>query len=711
MPPEHLMGDPVDARGDLYSLGVMLYELLTGRRPFRGPDAMALTMAILTEPTPRASGSNAAVPPALDAIVFRAMSRLPQDRYAAAAEMAADLRRAGEALVDTPTRRYTGMKRLRDKLLAIQHHIEAETALSTTMLGSKTAAIAAIAGAVALVAFLGRLWTAGPIPGPTRAQAIRMAILPCQNIGSPDDQFWADGLTETIISDVSMFPNLRVISRSAVMRYKNKAADPRQVARELGVDALLESTFQRAQDRLRISARLIRADDGFEMWAGRYEQPVGGIFEVQDALATQLARALHVQLDSDASHARPHVGTRDLKAYELYLQGRYFFYQYDRPGIERAIELYRLALIRDPDFGLAHAGLSLCYSQYGNFQWDLSPAWLDRAVEAAQRALATDPDQAEGHFALAFARHQRGEFEPALKEFERTIELNPSHAHGHAEIAMIEYQSHCQIRRAVEEYETALLLDPYLLTALWYRSYLYTLMGDFGRAAASLDRARQLSPQSEYTYMFGVALSDISGDMREGLHARELMLAKAPQNPLLHWISGLGYESFGNHALALREFDTALRLSPHFFLAEATRARVLARMGRREEALLASRAALTAPEIPIEQCKSCQLWFSRPVARAWHAAILDAMGKTRQGAQEFQALTASLEGAPASACAAYQLARAYAVNGRVDQSLMWLERAIGGGCEAYGLFRVEPDFRALQNDPRFVKLVQAKAKS
>lgn len=713
MPPEHLMGDPVDARGDIYSFGVMLYELLTGRRPFAGADAMALTMAILTQPTPRASGSNAAVPPALDAIVFRAMSRLPQDRYASVAEMAADLRRAqgrrttavaDARLSDAPTKGYASARDVLDQR-PIEAHLGVE-ARAVFGMRFKTLIVA-----VALAALVGLLWILRRPVEPVIGQAARIAVLPCQNIGSPDDDYWADGLTEAIINDISMFPNLRVISRSAVMRYKNKPADPREVSRELGVDSLLESSFQRAATHLRISARLIRANDGFEMWAGRYDRPAAGIFDVQDAVATQIARALHVQLDPDVSRRKADVGTRDLRAYELYLQGRYFFYQYDRPSIERAIQLYRMALMRDDNFGLAHAGLSLCYSEYSNFLWDLNPIWLDRAVEAAQKALETAPNQAEAHFALAFAHHQRGEFEPALREFERTVSLNPSHAHAHAEIAMIQYQSYCRFQHSLQEYEVALSLDPYLLTALWYQSYLYGLMGNFTEAATLLGRARQLNPESEYTLMFSAVLSDISGNAHEGRRTYEQMLAKAVQNPLLHWLSGLSYEFFDNYPKALGEFDATLRLNPNYFLARAGRARALYRMRRYAEALAASEDALNTHEVPAAVCKSCQLWFSRPVAQALHAAILGALGRRHESEQEFQALRSKLEPQAANACVAYQLARACAVAGSGEESLVWLRRAIDGGCAASALFRIEPDFKALRNDARFAELIKTKVKS
>jgi TolB-like protein/lipoprotein NlpI/tRNA A-37 threonylcarbamoyl transferase component Bud32 len=680
MAPETLLGREGDARTDLFSLGVVFYELLAGGHPFRPGTGARTIDDVLKYEAPDLGTCNPQVPEPLVRLVHQMLARDPDDRPPSA-------------------------RRVRDELLCVPRRAEPVAVVVPRPRGRARAST--VAAGAALVMALAAL--APPVPPPADALAgptIKMAVLPCEHVGRPDDEYWADGIMEAVMNDLSTFPNVRVVARSAVMRYKHRPVDPREVWREFGVDALLESTFQRAGERLRISARLIRAEDGFEMWAGRYDQPAGDIFEVQDAVAAQIARAMHVQLAPGGRPRRPDARPTDLRAYELYLQGQYYFYQYDRPSIEKAIQLYRLALTRDPDFGPAHAGLSLCYSQYSNFGWDLGPVWLDRAVESARRALAAAPEQAEGHFALAFAHHQRGEFEEALREFERTVALNPSHAHAHAEIAMIRYQSFCQLPRAIAEYDVALDLDPYLLTALWYRGYLYGLMGDFAQAEASIRKARQLNPDSEYTLMFSAALYDISGDLSRGRRAWDRMLAMAPRNPLLHWSSGLGHELAENHEAALAAYDEALRLRPDFFLAHAGRARALFHLRRHAQALAASEAALAAREDPLAACKSCQLWFSRPVAEAQHATILHAMGRTESSLREFDRLRAALAPRAANACVAYQLARAEALAGRLPESLGWLQRAVDEGCAASAIFRVEPDLKALRSSPRFAALAR-----
>lgn len=695
MSPEQALGSAVDPRSDIFSLGVVMYEAITRDLPFKATSKAALIYHILNSPAPAIRTLAPGLADDFGRIVTKALEKDPENRYQTSKDLLADLRHLKR-----------GLDSAREGHFDSSGDRQGPSAARTSGTGGSTEAgrgrwklhIAAVAGIAILIASGIALWNSENTP-PSRLERPTIAILPCRNIGSDANEYWADGITETIINDLSTLAGLRVTSRSAVMRYKRQAIDPRQVGRDLGVDALLECSVQRADTNLRISGRLIRTKDGFQIWAGQYNQALGDVFKIQDSVAGEIARALLVRLTGEQQRAFDQ-GTQNVEAYDLYFQGRHAFYQYDRPGIERAIELFRMALVKDPNFALAHAGLSVCYSQYKNFNWDPSPVWLDRALDASKKAMELAPDQAESHFALGFAYHQRNENELAVQELQKTIELNPSHAHGHSLLGFLYYQINGQLARALERYDIALSLDPFLLSALWHRGNVYALVGDYEEAMVSLKRAQELSPNSEYTWLYLAALHTYKGDTEQSNQCIARMLDIAPENPLTRWSAGRSHEFRGDLQRALFEYESSSKLDPNFFLAHAGRARVLKEMRRYSEALSECDKALK-----LSEGRMAPLWFSHSTIQALRGFILQSIGKKAEGRQALEEVIDDLRRNSNNALKVYELARVYAVGGRTDDALHALQRAAEGGFRAYSLFRTEPELKSLRNNSQFLGLI------
>ena len=277
---------------------------------------------------------------------------------------------------------------------------------------------AAIATVLVLVAAAAIVWQRRPAPGPppaAGAHAKSIAVLPFQNLSpDPENAYFADGITEDILTQLAKVGELKVIARTSVMQYKGGDKPIREIARELGVGTLLDGSVRRAGNRVRIAGQLIDARTEQHLWAETYDRELADIFAIQSEVAQQIAAALKTTLtpaDKERIAQRP---TASIEAYDLYVQGRERYYRYRKEDNDQAIELFRKALVIDPRFALAQAGLADAFSQrYGRFGG--SPADQDAAVEAARRAVELDPQLPEAHKALALTAVARGHIREASR--------------------------------------------------------------------------------------------------------------------------------------------------------------------------------------------------------------------------------------------------------------------------------------------------------
>ena len=444
MSPEQASGAEVDGRSDLYSLGCVLYEMLAGEPPFTGPTPQIVVARRFTE-TPRPLGSvRERLPSGLEGLVAKALARTPADRIQTAAGFTQELARTGTA----------------SEAAAIPATRPLASAGRRSLLG---AALLLAAG----IAWFATRDPAGhgagaPASPPSPAAPVSVAVLPFRNLG-PDsaDQYLSDGLTEDLINTLGQAPELRVVARTSAFAFKNKDQDVREVGARLNVRAVVEGSFRKLGDTLRVTAQLVDIANGYQRWSGRYDRPSAELLTIETELAHALLRELSPRSAGGLDTLRAASPTDDPEAYKLYLKGRYHVGKLTEQDERTAIRYFDQAIGLDPTFAQAHSGLADAYGfLYSTF---LPPAeGMPKAKAAARRALELDPSLAEAHTSLGnIQMWYDWDWRGAEQSFRHAVGLNPSYA-----------------------------------TARHYYGQLLVFFGRFDEAAAQFDRARQLDPLS-----------------------------------------------------------------------------------------------------------------------------------------------------------------------------------------------------------------------
>ena len=364
MAPEQVRGLDADQRADIFASGAILFEMLTGQRAFRGLSPADTMSAVLNDP-PSTLEFNADTPAALARIVRRCLEKDANERF----QSARDLGFAIESISD----------------------------------------IRAMPGELA-----GK-----------RERTTSIAVLPFVNLSADvENQYFSDGLAEDVINALTRLPGLRVASRTSSFRFRGDV-DVRQVGRDLGVGAILEGSVRRAGARLRVTAQLTNAEDGYHIWSERYDREMADVFEIQDEIVESIINALAPALLGEAQSARRR-STENLEAYELYLKGRHFWNQRSPAVVGTAIRCFEEAIGLDPDYALAYAGLADCYSILRVYGWTPTEHSQPRALDAVNKALALDPNLPEAHFSKAlYTFHFESHWRAARADFLRALELSP----------------------------------------------------------------------------------------------------------------------------------------------------------------------------------------------------------------------------------------------------------------------------------------------
>ncbi|HJR34983.1 MAG TPA: protein kinase [Gemmatimonadales bacterium] len=406
MSPEQAMGDLVDHRADLYALGVVAYELLTGKHPFGGATPVEMVSAQLTSVPPSVAQGRRDCPPPLAILIQQLLAKDPAARPATADVVREALLAIGQGGGGPAAGRPVGQVMRWGTGLA----------------------------AVVLAVMLYLAMTRDPSgDGSTAAGVKSLAVLPFRNIGgdSTTDYFSA-GVAEELITALGRLEGLRVASRTSAFAARAANMDLREIGRRLDVGAVLEGTVQQSGQRVKVTARLVEVARDEQLWGGEYRSELRDVFAVQDTIARAIATALKVTLTGGRGAALVERGTEDLMAHDLYLRGRYFLAFRTAPRLRQAIDAFRAAVQRDPRFALAHAGLADAYTLAIPFG-DIDPGdAIPRAKAAALRALALDPSLAEVHTSLGLiAMFVDWDWEEAERRLTRAITLNPSDAQGH----------------------------------------------------------------------------------------------------------------------------------------------------------------------------------------------------------------------------------------------------------------------------------------
>jgi TolB-like protein/Tfp pilus assembly protein PilF len=441
MSPEQVRGESVDHRTDIFTFGCVLYEMLSGRSPFRRDTAADTASAIVHDEPPRLSGTIRNIPPAVEGIVTRCLEKRPADRLSSAHDLALALQAESGALNAFPAVHRVARRR--------------------RFVGLALAGVAVLVAAGVLVL---RLKEAGP--SARAAGPPKIVVLPFENLGSQEDAYFAAGMTEEITSRLANVQGLGVISRTSAVEYNRKGKTVKQIGSDLGVDYVLEGSvrWERGQgheSRVRITPQLIRVADDTHVWADRYERVIADVFAIQSEVAENAVKAMGVTLLPHEQTRLKEISTNDLEAYDLYLHGQELSGSgQDRRAVEGALQMYQAAVDRDPRFAQAFSGLARNHLFMYWFYLDRSQERLNRAKEAVERAVELRPDLAETHTALGMYFYQGLlDYPRALNEFGTALKIQPNTSDVFLGIgAVLRRQGHWA--DSAEQLSKALEFDP-----------------------------------------------------------------------------------------------------------------------------------------------------------------------------------------------------------------------------------------------------------
>jgi len=499
MAPEQLLNEKVDVRTDIWAAGAVLYEMATGRRPFpsSGP---RLVDAILHQPPSPPSGVSRKVSPGLEAIILKCLEKEPGNRYHSASEIAVDLHRL-------------------TSVSSVFHAMASASRMRTRKIAIAGALLTVLTLAVATV-----FWLRRGSPRATESTHVipSIAVLPFVDMSAEKDQeYLGDGLAEELLNTLAKIPELRVAARTSSFQFKGKGARVADIGRQLNVAAILEGSVRKERGRVRINVKLVKVSDGFQLWSENYDRELDDVFEVQDEIASSVARSLKVTF----LKAAPSLPVTNAEAYNAYLEGQYFREQRTAEDLSRSVGYYEQAIKSDPGYALAWAGLSAARI----FQVTISYLPFDegcrKARQAAKRALTLDPKLAEVHSTMA--------------EVAMTCDWDWAGADA--------------------SYQRAAALEPRNVTTLGAVADLRGVQGRFEDALALERQIIELDPLNPLAHISLAVDAYRAGRLDESVAAFKKALELNPNNPAIHYSIGKVYlaQSHPQEALAEVERETS----------------------------------------------------------------------------------------------------------------------------------------------------------
>jgi serine/threonine protein kinase/Tfp pilus assembly protein PilF len=532
MSPEQVRGEALDARTDLFSLGCVLYEIATGRPAFTGSTPGTIHEAILNRAPVPLGRVNPELPPRLEEVVNKALERDPKLRYQHASELRADLQR---------------LKRDSDSGSAMQQR---EAAARAVVSGWRRRGPLLAAAAIAAVVLLAAGMQLSALRSKSKA-IDSVAVLPFINSsGDPDGDYLSDGITESLIANLSQVRSLRVTARSTVFRYKGKEIDPQKVGQDLHVGAVLSGRLLQRDGTLVVRTELMDVTNGTQLWGGQYNRKVADVFALQDELSKEISERLRLRLTDDEKQRLTKRYTDNAEAYQLYLKGLFYWNKRSPDGLQRAIEYFNRAVETDPGYALAFAGLADSYNSMSFFNIVPPRAAMPKAKAAAARALEIDNTLAEAHISLAYASFTFDwDWPAAVSHYDRALALNREAVNNHS----------------------------------YYPFYL-TVGGRSEEAIAVARRQVDRDPVSaSFSHTLAVQLA-LARHVDEAIAECRRTIELDPAFAVAYDVLGGALASKGLYSEAVAEMEKAVALSRGAAMSLANLGNVRARMGQRDEA-------------------------------------------------------------------------------------------------------------------------------
>jgi serine/threonine-protein kinase len=643
MSPEQALGETIDERTDVFSLGVVLYEMIAGRPPFQGKTESHTRVSIIDHDHVPLVQHVSNVPRQLERIVSKALAKDRLKRYQTITDLKLDLEQLRDELHTSEFPELTRSSAAHDTKTdflsssptAIRSQTETVTDRATVPSSPGVNRVRprrlfyGLVGLFIVLAVVGGVLFFTRSPRPINS----VAILPFVNDSKdPSADYLSDGLTESIINSLSQLPNLKVMSRNAAFRFKGPNFDPLEAGRSLDVGAVLTGRLVKLDDNLVVKTELIKVADGSQLWGAEYKTSVADIFSVQDEVSKKISQSLRLKLSGEDEEKLAKRYTKDAEAYQLYLKGRYFWNKRNEEGFRNGIDYFRRAEEKDPTFALAFSGLADSYALLCDIGVVRPVDEMPKAKAAAQKAVDADPELAEAYTSRAFVRLAYDwDWLGAQSDFQQALKLNPKYPTAHQ----------------------------------WYASYLMQ-MGKFSLAKDEIEEAHKLDPLS----------------------------------PIISANTGLYSYYEKNYDDAIAKYKTTLQSDPDFWVARHYLALAYVQKGRYDEAVAELRKLIKAPAsgpipdqvVEAESEASASLGFAYGIAgkQADARAIiskLEALSKKRYVSPLYFAIV-------------------YAGLKDNDKAIEYLNQAFEARHPGLVLIRIEPMFDGLRGDDRFKSLIK-----
>jgi tetratricopeptide (TPR) repeat protein/tRNA A-37 threonylcarbamoyl transferase component Bud32 len=663
-PPEQALGQSVDARADVFAMGVVLFELLSARRPFPGGDAVTVVQAMMSGEPPRVRSLAPEVPPELDGLIARMLARDPAKRPASA-------------------------QQVRDTLLSLAS-TERGTAVPVTVRPHRWLAALLVAAAITAALVVSIVW--GRPETPVAVPSLVVAVMPLTNVsGDSEKDFVAIGVAENLITRLAALQSITVLSRSVVNDALSRTSDVVAVARELDATYLVDGSVQESGERLRIDLRLVEPD-GSVIWAENVQGNFSEVFDLQTRLTSAVAQALSVRLSGADRVSLADQSTSNAAALAAYWQGRTLLERRDITGnAKAALSAFDEAVSLDPNFADAHAGRGeVLWSLY----LDSREAELARAaLEAGTTALRLDPNRAEVRYTLAVTLAGTGQQNAAIEELQRALVLRPRFEDARIQLGLV-LARQGRIEEAIAEFKKVTDARPNYARPFVTTGFALFEAGRYAEAAAAFERVTELQPEHVVAYQQAGAAYHELGDLERALLFYEKAITVRPYAPAYSNIGTIHY-SRQEYEQAAQSYQKAISLRPNARETHRNLGDAYGRLGRTSEA---RRAYLEAARLA-----EADLAVNPRDARIL-ASLAVYQQKLRSGPEATRRLGQALALAPTDFQVLRRAAQVYALANQPDAAVDALEAALARGLSPEALSG-DDEFESLRQLPRFVALV------